>query len=152
LAFALERAGFTALVAPLGQEQLRPDGLIAIVSGLPGGHRDLRRLRQLDGYQHLPVIVVTKPFSPSELVARVHADVAGERRVTQSDSRADALTQPAASAQLWEAAAPGAYHSAPQTARALTSWVRTPAPRAQCSCWERLMGMLRGEHPRTCPD
>ena len=73
LAFSLERAGFTALVAIDCHDSGSPDRPTAIVSGLPSGHRGLRRLRQLDRYRRLPVIEVTKPFSPRELVARVHA-------------------------------------------------------------------------------
>jgi hypothetical protein len=73
LAFSLERAGFTALAAIDCHDSGSPDRPTAIVSGLPSGHRGLRRLRQVDRYRRLPVIEVTKPFSPRELVARVHA-------------------------------------------------------------------------------
>src|SRR5262249_50068995 len=61
LAFSLERAGFTALVAIDGHDSGSPERPTAIVSGLPSGHRGLLRLRQLERYRRLPVIQVTKP-------------------------------------------------------------------------------------------
>jgi DNA-binding response OmpR family regulator len=76
MAFALERAGFTALVASDRQAQLREEQPAAVVSGVPSGHRSLRLLQHAGRFNQLPIIEVAKPFRPSELVARVRAKVA----------------------------------------------------------------------------
>jgi two-component system phosphate regulon response regulator PhoB len=152
LSYALERAGFTVMVAASAEEALRlldgPAPALAIIDWmLPGASGiDLaRRLRREEATRELPVIMltargeeadklksfesgvddyVTKPFSPRELIARVKALIRRAGGPTDGLLQAGALQLDVASHQVKVDGA--IVHLGPTEFRLLETFMRNP--------------------------